>query len=150
MAKNCTLGAFYCRPLMQNLIEIFFLYFGDEARCFRHARRHIHLQRRTVLLPDCGSIDPPGGSSLRGAPGFCMFSIKFSRLWAKFRNLDLMSQMNAILSPGYASVSQLTSFLQLSLLTFCIFFIPSIRFMYRVLEDLGVEKIIILKGILNK
>jgi len=23
MAKNCTLGAFYCRPSVQNLIEIF-------------------------------------------------------------------------------------------------------------------------------
>jgi len=79
-----------------------------------------------------------------------MFSIKFSHLWAKFRNLDLMSQMNAVLSPGYAFVSELTSFLRLSLLTFCIFLIPSVRFMYRVLEDIGVERIIKLKGMLSE
>ena len=79
-----------------------------------------------------------------------MFSIKFSLLWAKFRNLDLMSQMNAVLFPGYAFVSQPTSFLQLCPLTFCIFLIPSIRFMCRVPEDLGVERIIILKGTLNE
>ena len=143
------------RSLLQTVNAKFsrnlFIYFEDEARCFHHARRHIHLQdvrfyyqtaevliRRVV--PACGVRQVSACSPLNSHVSGLSFETWTS--WARWMQYSFC--LLAIPS------SQLTSFLQLCLLTFCIFLIPSVHSMYRVLEDLGVERIIILKWILNE
>ena len=126
-----------------------FIYFEAEARCFHHARRHIHLQdvwfyyqTAEVLIhgvvPACGVRQVSACSPLNSHVSGLSFETWTS--WARLMQYCLVAMPS----------SQLTSFLQLCLLTFCIFLIPSVRSMYRILEDVGVERIIILKGILNE